>query len=101
MVWQNQISVWDQSLVCWHNILSDVYPAIVAHDGIEDVAPAAHLDPAYAQAFAQAQAAGVEVLALGMQITLEESLSDAGQPLWRARLGLTRALPLHDARFAG
>ncbi|MBE2169598.1 MULTISPECIES: DNA/RNA nuclease SfsA [unclassified Cobetia] len=73
----------------------------VAHDGIEDVAPAAHLDPAYAQAFARAQAAGVEVVALGMQITLEESLSDAGQPLWRARLGLTRALPLHEARFAG
>ncbi|WP_416139004.1 DNA/RNA nuclease SfsA [Halomonas sp. HK25] len=35
----------------------------VAHEGIEDVAPAAHLDPAYAAALREAAARGVEVLA--------------------------------------
>lgn len=69
----------------------------VAHDGIEDVAPAAHLDPGYAQAFAEAQAAGVEVLALGMQIQLAHYEGGIGQPLWRAQIALTRALPLHSS----
>ena len=35
----------------------------VAHEGIEDVAPAAHLDPAYAAALREAAAGGVEVMA--------------------------------------
>ncbi|WP_192035895.1 DNA/RNA nuclease SfsA [Halomonas sp. YLGW01] len=41
----------------------------VAHTGIADVAPAAHLDPAYAQALGDAMAAGVEVLAYGCDVT--------------------------------
>ncbi|WP_458527370.1 DNA/RNA nuclease SfsA [Onishia taeanensis] len=40
----------------------------VAHDGIDDVAPAAHLDPGYARALGEAVAAGVEVLAYGCEI---------------------------------
>jgi len=35
----------------------------VAHEGIEDVAPAAHLDPAYAAALREVAGQGVEVLA--------------------------------------
>lgn len=35
----------------------------VAHEGIEDVSPAAHLDPAYAATLREAAARGVEVLA--------------------------------------
>ncbi|WP_176493778.1 DNA/RNA nuclease SfsA [Cobetia sp. 5-25-4-2] len=73
----------------------------VAHDAIEDVAPAAHLDPAYAEAFAAAQAAGVEVLALRMQVALAPCHDDARQPLWQASLTLKEVLPLHEARFCG
>ncbi len=71
----------------------------VAHDGIENVAPAAHLDPRYAQAFVEAQAAGVEVLALSMQIQIASYEDALGQPLWRAQMALTRALPLHLHSF--
>ncbi|WP_304526381.1 DNA/RNA nuclease SfsA [Halomonas sp. I5-271120] len=44
----------------------------VAHTGIEDVAPAAHIDPAYARALGEAVAAGVEVLAYGCEIDWQE-----------------------------
>lgn len=40
----------------------------VAHTGIADVAPAAHLDPAYARALGEAVNAGVEVLAYGCEV---------------------------------
>lgn len=40
----------------------------VAHEGIEDVAPAAHIDPVYAIALAEAMAAGVDVLAYGIRL---------------------------------
>ncbi len=40
----------------------------VAHEGIEDVAPAAHIDPVYATALAGAMAAGVDVLAYGIRL---------------------------------
>ncbi|WP_016915943.1 DNA/RNA nuclease SfsA [Vreelandella stevensii] len=40
----------------------------VAHEGIEDVAPAAHTDPVYATALAEAMAAGVDVLAYGIRL---------------------------------
>lgn len=42
---------------------------LVARDGIDTVLPAAHLDPAYAKAFYAARDAGVEVMALGCDIT--------------------------------
>ncbi len=40
----------------------------VAHTGIRDVAPAAHLDPAYAAALQAVAARGVEVLAYGCRV---------------------------------
>ncbi|MGM0785574.1 MAG: DNA/RNA nuclease SfsA [Pseudomonadota bacterium] len=40
----------------------------VAHGGIRDVAPAAHLDPAYAATLSRVAAAGVEVLAHGCEV---------------------------------
>ncbi|WP_445620715.1 DNA/RNA nuclease SfsA [Kushneria sp. Sum13] len=45
---------------------------LVAHDGIDDVQPAAHLDPAYARTFQAACEAGVEVMMLGCDITPEQ-----------------------------
>ncbi|WP_372373627.1 DNA/RNA nuclease SfsA [Vreelandella venusta] len=58
----------------------------VAHEGIHDVAPAAHIDPIYAAALAAAVDAGVEVLAYG--ITLDWQ---AGAPV---AVRLTRPLPV-------
>lgn len=40
----------------------------VAHEGIGDVAPAGHIDTAYAHALAEAVASGVEVLAYGIEV---------------------------------
>ncbi|ART63570.1 DNA/RNA nuclease SfsA [Kushneria marisflavi] len=45
---------------------------LVAHSGIDDVRPAAHLDPAYARTFEGACEAGVEVMMLGCEITPEK-----------------------------
>lgn len=45
---------------------------LVAHSGIDDVRPAAHLDPAYACTFEAACEAGVEVMMLGCEITPEK-----------------------------
>ncbi len=42
---------------------------IVQHTGIYKVAPAAHIDPAYAELFKQAVEAGVEVLAYRVDLT--------------------------------
>ncbi|MCE8005062.1 DNA/RNA nuclease SfsA [Billgrantia ethanolica] len=44
----------------------------VAHDGIRDVAPAAHLDPAYAATLKAVAAQGVEVLAYGCEFGWRE-----------------------------
>lgn len=44
----------------------------VQHSGIESVAPARHIDAQYAQAFDEAQSAGVEVVALGARLSAEE-----------------------------
>ncbi|WP_075879518.1 DNA/RNA nuclease SfsA [Vreelandella massiliensis] len=43
----------------------------VAHEGIEDVAPAAHIDAAYAEALREAHQHGVEVLAYGVAFERE------------------------------
>ncbi|WP_027965835.1 DNA/RNA nuclease SfsA [Halomonas halocynthiae] len=56
----------------------------VAHEGIESVAPADHLDPAYAKALRQATAQGVEVLARACCFSWRDGRPAAvalGQPL--------------------
>ncbi|WP_249975225.1 DNA/RNA nuclease SfsA [Vreelandella olivaria] len=58
----------------------------VAHEGIHDVAPAAHIDPDYAAALAEAVQAGVEVLAYGITLQWE-----AGRPV---AVRLSRPLPV-------
>ncbi|WP_432414615.1 DNA/RNA nuclease SfsA [Chromohalobacter israelensis] len=59
----------------------------VAHTGIDAVAPAAHLDPAYAETLRRVAAQGVEVLAYGMSATWAHD----GVP---GDIALTRALPV-------
>ncbi|WP_196238091.1 DNA/RNA nuclease SfsA [Vreelandella sulfidaeris] len=44
----------------------------VAHEGIADVAAAAHIDAAYAAALAEASVSGVEVLAYGIDVIREQ-----------------------------
>ncbi|BBI59269.1 hypothetical protein HSBAA_05750 [Vreelandella sulfidaeris] len=44
----------------------------VAHEGIADVAAAAHIDATYAAALAEASASGVEVLAYGITVEREQ-----------------------------
>jgi len=44
----------------------------VAHDGINDVKAASHIDPVYAELLAKAQEAGVEVLAYKSKISPTE-----------------------------
>ncbi|MBZ9540077.1 MULTISPECIES: DNA/RNA nuclease SfsA [Modicisalibacter] len=67
----------------------------VAHTGIRDVAPAAHLDPRYAETLRRVVEAGVEVLAYGCRVD-----RDDGRP---AGISLDDRLPvslhrqLHDA----
>ncbi|TVP45932.1 MAG: DNA/RNA nuclease SfsA [Halomonas sp.] len=58
----------------------------VAHEGIDDVAAAAHIDATYAAALAEAAASGVEVLAYGIAVAREQ-----GRP---TGVGLTRHLPV-------
>ncbi|OLO03268.1 MULTISPECIES: DNA/RNA nuclease SfsA [Salinicola] len=58
----------------------------VAHTGIEDVAPAAHLDPVYARTLAAVADRGVEVLAYGCRVTWEH-----GRP---GAMMLDRRLPV-------
>lgn len=53
----------------------------VQHSGIERVAPAQHIDPAYAKAFKQAVEAGVEVFALGATISASEIVLDRTLPV--------------------
>ncbi|MFG6158425.1 DNA/RNA nuclease SfsA [Halomonas sp. 1390] len=46
----------------------------VAHEGITDVAPAAHLDPAYAATLGEVAARGVEVLARRCEVLREDGV---------------------------
>ncbi|KEQ16422.1 DNA/RNA nuclease SfsA [Endozoicomonas numazuensis] len=55
----------------------------VQHTGIERVAPAHEIDPKYGQAIKEAAMAGVEILALGAEISTDE-------------ITLTRTLPVLD-----
>ena len=48
----------------------------VQHSGIETVSIAEHIDPVYAEAYKEAIAAGVKVIALGASISSEEILLD-------------------------
>ena len=58
----------------------------VAHEGIADVAAAAHIDATYAAALVEASASGVEVLAYGIEVARKQ-----GRPIG---VGLTRSLPV-------
>ena len=58
----------------------------VAHEGIADVAAAAHIDATYAAALAEASASGVEVLAYGIEVVREQE-----RP---TEVRLTRSLPV-------
>ena len=58
----------------------------VAHTGIDDVAPAAHLDPVYAETLRRVCQAGVEVLAYACDVERETQRPVA--------IGLGRALPV-------
>ncbi|WP_404344641.1 DNA/RNA nuclease SfsA [Vreelandella venusta] len=51
----------------------------VAHEGIADVAPAAHIDPTYAAALADAVEAGVEVLAYGVTVEWQQGVPIAAR----------------------
>jgi len=46
----------------------------VAHEGIDSVGAAAHIDPAYAKALGEAAACGVEVLAYGVSFTHDNDM---------------------------
>ncbi|MCD1588123.1 DNA/RNA nuclease SfsA [Halomonas sp. IOP_14] len=58
----------------------------VAHEGIADVAAAAHIDATYAAALAEASASGVEVLAYSIEVVREQQ-----RPIG---VRLTRSLPV-------
>ena len=58
----------------------------VAHEGIADVAAAAHIDATYAAALTEASASGVEVLAYGIDVEREQQ-----RPIG---VRLTRSLPI-------
>ncbi len=58
----------------------------VAHEGIADVAAAAHIDATYAAALAEASSSGVEVLAYGIDVIREQE-----RPIG---VRLTRSLPV-------
>lgn len=65
----------------------------VAHEGIADVAPAAHLDPAYASTLRDAVARGIEVLAYGCQVTWRQGVPQS--------IRLARRLPVSLRRECG
>lgn len=62
----------------------------VAHEGIADVAAAAHIDAIYAAALAEASASGVEVLAYGIDVAREQ-----GRPIG-VRLTRNLSVQLND-----
>ncbi|QEM83551.1 DNA/RNA nuclease SfsA [Halomonas binhaiensis] len=45
---------------------------LVAHEAIPDVAPAAHLDPAYAETLLRVAGQGVEIMAFGIRVECSE-----------------------------
>lgn len=63
---------------------------LVAHEGIVDVAPATHLDPAYSETLARVAGQGVEVMAHGIEVCRDASSC----PL---SICLGRALPVRVA----
>lgn len=60
---------------------------LVAHEAISDVAPAAHLDPAYAETLLRVAKQGVEIMAFGIRV------EHSGDELPRA-IALGQALPV-------
>ncbi|GGX85449.1 sugar fermentation stimulation protein [Litchfieldella qijiaojingensis] len=62
----------------------------VAHTGISDVAPAAHLDLAYAQTLREVAARGVEVLAYGCRLEFKGGMPRAIRLARRLPVSLTR-----------
>lgn len=62
----------------------------VAHTGIPDVAPAMHLDPAYARTLVDVAARGVEVLAYGCRVECEAGVPRAIRLSHRLPVSLTR-----------
>ncbi|MCI0510092.1 sugar fermentation stimulation protein [Chromohalobacter marismortui] len=66
----------------------------VAHTGIDAVAPAAHLDPAYADTLRRVAAQGVEVLAYGVSVTRDmEGMPGQAILTRRLRVDLERQPP--------
>lgn len=53
----------------------------VQHSGIKQVAPARHIDPVYSQAFDEAVAAGVKIIALGATLSDSEIVLDRELPV--------------------
>jgi len=68
-----------------------------AHTGIDDVAPAAHLDPAYARTLRAVAARGVEVLAYGCRVTWVEGRPGAMTLDRRLGVDLERCWPANEA----
>lgn len=68
-----------------------------AHTGIDDVAPAAHLDPAYARTLRAVAARGVEVLAYGCRVTWAEGRPGAMTLDRRLSVDLERCWPANEA----
>lgn len=66
----------------------------VAHTGISDVAPAAHLDPAYARTLREVAEQGVEVLAYGCRIDLHEGMPTAIRLARRLPVSLSRQMDI-------
>ncbi|MFC3285567.1 DNA/RNA nuclease SfsA [Litchfieldella rifensis] len=62
----------------------------VAHTGIPDVAPAAHLDPAYARTLREVAEQGVEVLAYGCRVDVHDGVPTAIRLARRLPVSLTR-----------
>ncbi len=63
---------------------------LVAHEAIADVAPAGHLDPAYAETLVRVAGQGVEVMARGIRVVRDGN----GYPL---TISLGKALPVRLA----
>ncbi|ALM54160.1 DNA/RNA nuclease SfsA [Halomonas huangheensis] len=64
---------------------------LVAHEGIADVAPAAHIDPAYSETLARVVGQGVEVMACGIEVDRDAASAPA-----RIRMGPELAVQIPD-----
>lgn len=69
-----------------------------AHTGIDDVAPAAHLDPAYARTLQAVAERGVEVLAYGCRVTWAQGRPEAVMLDRRLELNLERRWQAAESR---